>query len=231
MVSTTSGTYTFSLDVDDIIETSLEPFGEEYVSGVDAQRARRDLNLLLIELQNKGIPLNKLETTSVALTEDTKEYSLDSSFSDVLEATLKTVDSGIERDIERYGREKYHNRIVDKDRSGVPTVYMVDRDKDAVKVSVWQVPEEDGEYTLELLCSKRIEDVTASFQKLDISYRYLPLITAWLSYKFSLKKMEVPEQMKQRLKNEYLEIMMDTFEEDRERTNTRIIPGGICGSR
>lgn len=231
MASTTSGTYTFSLDVDDIIESALEPFGEEYVSGVDAQRARRDLNLLLIELQNKGIPLNKLETLSVPLASNTIEYTLDGAFSDVLEATLKTVSSGIERDIQRYSREKYHNNIVDKDKSGVPTVYMVNRDKDACKVSVWQVPEEDSVYTLELLCSKRIEDVTASFQKLDISYRYLPLIVSWLSYKFSVKKMEVPEPMKQRLKNEYLEIMMDTFEEDRERTDTRITPGGICGSR
>jgi len=229
MTSTTSGTSTFSLDVDDIIESALEPFGEEYVSGVDSLRARRNLNLLLIELQNKGIPLNKLDTTTLPLLQDTKEYTLDGSFSDVITATLKTVSTGIERDIERYSREKYHNKIVDKDQSGVPTVYMVNRDKDACKVSVWQVPEESSEYSLELLCSRKIEDVTASFQKLDISYRYLPLIVSWLAYKFSLNKPEFPEPSKQRLKAEYMEIMLDTFEEDRERTDTLITPGGIYG--
>jgi hypothetical protein len=230
MVSTTSGTTSFTLDVDDIIDSALEPFGYEYVTAVDMQRARRDLNLLLIELQNKGIPLNKIETVSTSLLADTISYELDSSISDVLEATLKTVSSGVERGIERYSREKYHNKIVDKDMSGVPTVYMTDRNEDAVTVYVWQVPEEDSTYTLELLVFKRVEDITASFQKLDISYRYYPLIVSWLAYKFSLKKTNIEEPIKARLEREYLKILDDTFNETRERTDTNIKPGGICGS-
>ena len=57
MAAVTSNQTLFSLDVDDIIEHALLPLGGEHQSGIQAEQNRRTLNLLLIKLQNKNIPL------------------------------------------------------------------------------------------------------------------------------------------------------------------------------
>jgi hypothetical protein len=80
-----------------------------------------------------------------------------------------------------------------------------------------------------MLVSKRIEDITASYQKLDLSYRYLPLVKKWLAYELARTRQGVPADIKAELRQAYLEAMPDTFDEDRERVDTIIIPGGIRG--
>lgn len=226
MASTTSGTTTFNLDVDDILEEALDPLGGQWFTGVDAEKARRTLNLILIQLQNKNIPLNKLDTITTTTAVGTSTYDIDSSVSDILELTIEDPDNGFEVALDRESARYFHD-IPNKDQSNRPTLWSTDRKEDGVNLKFWPVP--DKAYTVSMLVSKRIEDVTAAFQKLDISYRYLPLIVKWLSYELSLKKMDFPTDQKQLLKMEYVEAMVDAFEEDRERADMFIKPGGISG--
>lgn len=228
MVSTTSGLSVFNLDVDDIIEQALEPLGGDYTDAVEQQKARRALNLILIELQNKNVPLHKIATTSVPLIIATQEYTLSGSVSDVLEATLKTTSTSVETTLERYGSREWH-QIPDKTTTNQPTLFSVDRNSDAVTVKLWPIPDTSSKWTLELLTINKIEDINAAYQKVDLPYRYLPLLVAWLSYKLSMTRQGVGEDVKNRLKFELDLIMQDTFEEDRERTDFYIVPGGISG--
>ena len=228
MVSTTSGTTTFFMDVDDIIEEALEPLGGDWSSGVEQSKARRALNLILIELENKRIPLHKIEEVSVSLNSNTQEYVLNNSISDVLECTLKTIASGTEYPLERWGLRDFH-QIPNKNQTNRPTLFTTERHKDGVTLKIWPVPNVSATWTAELLAIKRIEDITASYQRIDLPYRYYPLLVAWLSYKLSLSKQGIDETIKTRLKNELVEIMTDTFDEDRERVDIQIKPGGISG--
>lgn len=228
MTATTSGLTEFSLDVDEIIEHALEPVGGDYTNANDQSKARRTLNLILIELQNKNIPLNKIDTQTLSLAAGPAVYTLDASVSDVLEATLKTTSSGVETTLDRWGRKEYH-QIPDKDTEGRPTLFTTDRSTSGVKIEVWPVAEAASTYTLEALVVKKIEDINAAYQKIDLPYRYFPLLVSWLSYKLSISKQGIGEDVIQRLKLELDTIMMDTFDEDRERVDFLIVPGGISG--
>ena len=51
---TTSGTSTFNLDIGEICEEAFERAGLEMRTGYDLRTARRSLNLLCLEWQNRG---------------------------------------------------------------------------------------------------------------------------------------------------------------------------------
>lgn len=220
--ATTSGTTTFTMDVDSIIEQAMVPIGGEHTSGEDAAKARIALNLILIKLQNKNIPLNKVDTVTVALVEDTVSYNLPASVVDVLEATVVKDDEVTYIGLESYGSKQYHE-IPNKGIKQRPNVYHVSRQTSGAVLKVWPVPPDDT-YTLNLLCSKRIEDVTASYQKIDISHRYLPLIVDWLSYELSLGRVGITPDVRAELKAKYDEALTDAFEEDRERSDFTVVP-------
>jgi hypothetical protein len=227
MVAVTSGTTTFSMDVDDIILKAFKPLGGDSFSGQDIADARTTLNLVLIELQNKNIPVNKIDTVSVPVLADTIEYALDPSISDVLEVTLKSVDSEFETKLLRESVKSYHS-ITYKTQPGRPNLFTTER-KTVVTLKLWPVIEDSGDYTLEILCVKKVEDVTASYQKIDLSYRYLPLLVRWLSYELSLDRVGVPADIRAELKQNLSETMNSAFEEDRERTDFIITVNGVSG--
>jgi hypothetical protein len=228
MTSTTSGTTNFTLDVDELIEQALEPVGGEWSGGDEQSRARRTLNLILIKLQNKRVPLHKIDDVSVTLNATDQEYTLPAAVSDVLEGTLKTTSEGTEKPLERWGLREWHD-IPKKTQPGPPSLFVVERKADTVNVKFWPKPDQDSTWTAELQVIKRIEDITASYQKVDLPYRYYPLLVAWLSYDLSMTRQGVDELTKNRLKNELNEILTDTFDEDGERTDFYIRPGGISG--
>lgn len=225
MVSTTSGTVGFTMDVDDIISHALIPLGGEHTSGIQMDDARVSLNLILIELQNKNIPLSKLDTVTLTLVADTQEYDLDASIVDVLNTTLLI--SGTETPLERWGAKSWHDIPIKTTRER-PTLYSTDRLIDNVRIKFWPIPNNDT-YTVKLLVSKKVEDITASYQKVDLPTRYLPLLVKWLSYELALGGKNTDKDMVALLKLRLEEVMPDTFEEDRERTNFSIKPGGISG--
>lgn len=228
MTSTTSGTTAFSLDVDDIIEAALEPLGGDYTNAGEQSKARRSLNLILIELQNKNIPLNKLNTVSVPLVAGTSTYTLAPSISDILEVTIKNDVDNTESTLNRWGLKEYHD-INQKTTESRPTLFTTDRKASGVIMRVWPVPDASIAWTAQLLVADKIEDINASFQKIDLPYRYFPLIVAWLSFKLSLNRQGIDPALASALKMEYKEIMMDTFDEDRERVDFSVVPGGVSG--
>ena len=226
MVSTTSGTTTFMLDVDELIDQAYTPMKKDHASGLDAQRARKALNLLLIKMQNKNIPLNKVDVVSVPLLINTPTYSLSADISDVLQCSITA--NSVSRNIDRRSLKEY-NAMAIKTTKGPPNCFVTERLNSHVDVTFWMVPDKSSYYTADLLVAKRVEDITASYQKVDLPVRYLPLLKEWLSYELAMMTPGTDENLKNRLKQEYTETMLDTFEEDRERTDITIIPGGIRG--
>jgi hypothetical protein len=56
-----SGTSTFNLNIDEVIDEAYERCGLTTNSGYDLKRARRNLNILLSEWSNRGLNLWKVE--------------------------------------------------------------------------------------------------------------------------------------------------------------------------
>jgi hypothetical protein len=73
-----SGTQSFMPDIGDIVQEAYERAGSELRSGYDLRSARRSLNLLTLEWQNRGINLWTIEEKGItSITKGTATYSLD----------------------------------------------------------------------------------------------------------------------------------------------------------
>lgn len=216
MVAVTSGTYTFSMDIDEIIEDAFEPLGGEHISGDDARKARRALNRLLIKLRNKNIPLSKIGTETINLVANTTSYDLPVGVTAVLEVNYYDSTKQVETGMEPMGVREFHEIPNKAATGGRPVVYCVENLRDQFKIKVWQPPATTGN-SLKLLVAYKIEDITASYQKLDLNSKYYPLIVDWLSYELSLTRQGIDPNLRAELKAKYDECLMDVFEEDRER--------------
>ena len=67
----TSGTTTFDLNVDELIEEAFERCGLELRTGYDLETARRSLNLMFAEWANRGLNLWLIVERTESLTEGT----------------------------------------------------------------------------------------------------------------------------------------------------------------
>ena len=70
----TSGATGFNLDFAEMAEEAWERAGREMRSGYDLRTARRSMNLLTIEWQNRGINMWTIDEGTVNLVEGTATY-------------------------------------------------------------------------------------------------------------------------------------------------------------
>ena len=86
----TSGSTSFDLDIDEIIQEGYERIGLNTNSGYDLKTARRSLNILFSEWGNRGVHLWKVALKHQALAAGTREYTADNDCSVILEAYIST---------------------------------------------------------------------------------------------------------------------------------------------
>ena len=93
---TVSGTTDFNLEFTEIAEEAWERAGREMRSGYDLRTARRSMNLMTIEWQNRGINMWTIDQGSIPLIQGVNTYDLSRSQSVVLRlVTAKTKPFGI----------------------------------------------------------------------------------------------------------------------------------------
>jgi hypothetical protein len=85
----TTGTSTFNLDINDLIEEAFERCGAELRTGYDFRTARRSLNLLTIEWANKGINLWTVEQGQIPLVTGQAIYPLPLDTIDLMDSTIR----------------------------------------------------------------------------------------------------------------------------------------------
>jgi hypothetical protein len=90
----TTGTSSFNLTLNEIIEESFERAGKELRSGYDFRTARRSLNLLLIEFANKGINLWTIEQNQLVMNTGQAIYPLPLDTIDILDAVTRQYNGG-----------------------------------------------------------------------------------------------------------------------------------------
>jgi len=87
---TTTGTSIFDMDFTEIAEESWERAGREMRSGYDLRTARRSMNLMTIEWQNRGLNMWTIEQGSFVLTAGLNTYALPDDTIDLLEHVIRT---------------------------------------------------------------------------------------------------------------------------------------------
>jgi hypothetical protein len=87
---TTTGATLFNMDFTEIAEESWERAGREMRSGYDLRTARRSMNLMTIEWQNRGINMWTMEQGFINLTPGLATYALPTDTIDLLEHVIRT---------------------------------------------------------------------------------------------------------------------------------------------
>ena len=222
---TTSGTTAFDMDFTDIAEEAWERAGREMRSGYDLRTARRSMNLMTIEWQNRGINMWTIDSGTINLVKGTTQYTLPADTIDLLEHQIRTNsgDATTQSDltISRISVSTYAS-IPNKLTQGRPIQLYVERLRDAPKVNVWPVPDNNN-YVLYYWRMRRIEDAGSGVQTADMNFRFFPCLVAGLAYHIAMKVPELAERIPM-LKAVYDEQFEMAAGEDREKTAARFVP-------
>jgi len=222
----TSGTTSFNMDFTEIAEEAWERAGREMRSGYDLRTARRSMNLMTIEWQNRGINLWTIDEGTVSLTQGTATYDLPADTIDLLEQVVRTGSGTTQQDltITRISVSTYAT-IPNKTDTGRPIQVFIERLRDNPRITVWPVPSSD-EYTFVYWRLRRIEDAGSGAQTADMNFRFLPCLVAGLAYHIAMKVPELAPRIEM-LKAEYEAQFVLAAGEDREKTPFRFVPSAM----
>ena len=221
----TSGTTSFNLNIDEVIDEGYERCGLSTNAGYDLRSARRSLDLLFAEWGNRGIHLWKVDLHEATLVSGQAEYSVATDVSDILEAfvssTAASADNANTQDVSltKIDRSAYA-ALPNKLALGQPSQYYVER-LTTPKIYLYQAPDLNTYTTLKYYVIKRIEDAGAYTNDADVPYRFLPCMCAGLSYYLAMKK---APQLVQQNKLIYEDELKRALDEDGQRTSTYITP-------
>jgi hypothetical protein len=224
----TSGTTTFDLDIDDIIEEAYERCGVRTNSGYNIKSARRSLNILFSEWGNRGVHLWKVVLKEQLLTAGVSTYATPQDCSDVLEAYVSTAQTITQTtndiSLDKIDRSAYA-ALPNKGQTGQPSQYYVDRQTNP-KISLYLTPDCAQYIYLKYYYISRIQDAGAYSDQANVPYRFLPCMISGLAYYLGQKV--APDRV-QGLKLIYEDELQRALEEDSQRTSSYISPYSYFG--
>tara|TARA_E500000331_G_scaffold287967_1_gene283236 strand:- start:2811 stop:3500 length:690 start_codon:yes stop_codon:yes gene_type:complete len=223
---TTSGTTAFDMDFTEIAEEAWERAGREMRSGYDLRTARRSMNLMTIEWQNRGINLWTIDEGTVTMVKGTSQYDLPADTIDLLEQVIRTNSGNTttqsDLTISRISVSTYAS-IPNKLTEGRPIQVYIERLRDNPKINVWPVPDKNDEYIFKYYRMRRIQDAGSGVETADMNFRFLPCLVAGLAYYISMKEPELMTRVPM-LKDAYEEQFALAAGEDRDKTAARFVP-------
>lgn len=210
-------------DLPEIFEEAYERAGVEMQSGYDLRTARRSLNLLLIEWQNRGFNMFMVDGGTLSLSAGTATYEMPVDTIDILEHHVRLGTGSTQTDyrLARMGLSEYANQS-NKNIQGRPSQIYVDRASDAVRITLWPVP--DDAYTLAYYRMKGLDGLTSGIgDTAGIPPRFVPCLIAGLAYHIAMKKPELADRATA-LKTVYEEEFARAAAEDESRAPLRLVP-------
>lgn len=214
----TSGVSSFDPTFDDLLQDAAAMVGGGPVLADELISARRGLDYLLTDLQNKNVLLHKIETTVVPVSASVTSLTFGPDISDVLVASIRTSSTDIVLD--RDGYERWAE-IPTKSQTGRPTRYWWDRRRDTSILNLWPLP--DQPYNVVLTIQKNAENTIRAFDNVDVPRRFLPAVIYGLAYWIGLRRgNRVDANRLVLLRSEYERAVRDAMREDRERGKVRI---------
>lgn len=229
---TTSGTATFNLDLNNLLEEAFERAGAEMRTGYDLKTARRSLDLMTIEWANRGVNLWTIEQGSIPMVQGQISYNLPVDTIDLIDHVIRTQSGTQQTDINinRISVDTYAT-IPNKNVQGRPIQVWIDRQSGATEpsgvayptINVWPAPDQSNYYTFVYWRMRRIQDSGTGVTTQDIPFRFLPAMVAGLAFHLSVKLPDGMNRMPM-LKQMYDEAWQLASDEDREKAPLRIAP-------
>jgi len=241
---TTSGTTSFNLELDELFD---EAYGRVGIggtrSGFHLRAARRNLNILLSEWDNRGVHLWKVKLATIPLVLGQAEYSYSSDptnypddINDVLEAYIRNNTSPnaslpTDTSLTKIDRSAYA-ALPNKLSQGTPSQYYVQR---TVNPSIFLYQTAGSNYSNSSNPSNyqfifyylaRIEDAGTYTNTPNVVFRFLPALTSGLAYYLAVK--HAPERIEQ-LRMLYEDDLQRALQEDSQRTSLYISPKSYFG--
>ena len=127
-MAVTTGTTSFNLNMNDLIEEAFERAGLEVRTGYDFRTARRSVNLLTIEWANRGINLWTIEEGQIPMNTGQVKYPLPLDTIDLLSQVIRTgtLQNQVDININRISEDTY-STIPNKLAVGRPIQVWIDR--------------------------------------------------------------------------------------------------------
>jgi|TARA_R100000458_G_scaffold23818_1_gene21380 hypothetical protein len=214
------------MDFTEIAEEAWERAGREMRSGYDLRTARRSMNLLTIEWQNRGINMWTIDEGTVDLVEGTATYALPADTIDLLEHVIRTnsgnVSTQSDLSISRISVSTYAS-IPNKLTKGRPIQIYIDRGQANPSATVWPVPDASSTYVLKYYRMRRIEDAGSGVNTADVNFRFLPCLVSGLAYYIAQKDPELAPRIPM-LQTEYERQFDLAAQEDREKASISLVP-------
>ena len=212
----TCGTFNFALEIDDVIQEATEMIGGEQTLGHEPASARRSLNLMLKDWQNRGILLWSTEASAITVTASVSSYALSGSTIDALQVIVNRDNTDLP--LTRISYEEYL-QIPQKGQTGRATQYSIKRDRDNPTLFIWPIPENSND-VLKVEKIRELEDINKSAgQNADVPKRFLPCLSAGLAFYMSIKRPGVDAGKITFLKQNYEELLERALTEDSERAS------------
>ena len=212
-------------DLPELFEEAYERAGLELRSGYDLKTARRSLNLLALEWQNRGLNLFTIESGTQALTAGTVSYTMPSDTIDLIEHQLRTGDgvNQVDTSLERISVSTYAQQT-NKNTVGRPTQIYIARNVNDVTVTLWPTPDTTTPYTLFYYRLKGIDGLASGIgTSAAVPPRFIPALVSGLAYQIAMKKPDAAPRVPQ-LKAEYEEQFALAAGEDEDRASSRFVP-------
>ena len=215
----TSGTTSFNLSVDELIIEAYERCAVPSPTGQQLRSARRSLNLLLADLNNRDLHLFKRAQSTFNTVASQTSYTLSGAVLDVSDVTVHADGTtGSEISVARLTQSDYA-ALPNKTTEARPSQYYLDRERDAPILFLYTTP--DKVYKINYYAYNRIEDVGAYTNTLDVPVKFLPAVTTGLAFYLSQK---VAPDRTQALKLYYEDELARALAEDGSASSSYITP-------
>lgn len=213
---TTSGTYVYDPTVADFVDEAFERCGIDpaKLTQRHLRSARRSVNLLLAWWATKDCKLWAIEEETVDCVESQADYTLDAGTIAVLDMVVRR--NGMDTPVMPMSRSYYLN-IPNKTHEGLPTLYYFDRQRASQTITLWNVPENSTD-DLIFHRLRRLQDVSAAAQTLDLPYEWFEAFASGLAEFLAIKF--APDRLAM-LKGLAKEKFADAYTDNRERVDTR----------
>ena len=213
-------------DLPELFEEAYERAGLTMRTGYDLKTARRSLNLLTLEWQNRGLNLFTIEAGTIAVTAGTATYTLPSDTIDIIEHQIRTGTGTNQTDttLERISVSTYAQQT-NKNTQGRPTQIYVQRLPTETKVTLWPVPDSTETYTIAYYRLKGIDGLSSGVGDTVTSVppRFVPCLVTGMAYYIAMKKPEVSARVAA-LKQEYEFQFQLAADEDTETASIKFVP-------
>jgi len=241
-VSPTSGTNKFNPPIDDIIEEAFERTNIRGTrTGYQLRSARRSLNIMFKEWENRGVHLWKVKLAEVPLVRGQAEYSFSTDsinfpndLSQILEASYRnnsTATNPVDTAISQLSRSQY-NATPNKLTQGTPSQYYIER-KINPSIFIYATPNASvsstsapGNFLFRFYYMAQIENPGSYTNTSDVVDRFYPCMMSGLAYYLSMKysPARTPE-----LERIYETEMARALDADNQGTSTFISPQTFYG--